>query len=73
MKKNGLNSVKHEPVAAAHSRLLVQPLAFPSDPVRDSFVVPTLPGHPINIGDASLCIIKPKPRPKRLQSGVCFG
>lgn len=56
-----------------HSRLLVQPLVFPSDPVRDSFVVPRLPGHPINIADVSLCIIKPKPRPKRLQSWVCFG
>lgn len=72
MEKNGLNSVKREPAAAA-AFILVQPLVFSSDPVRDSFVVPRLPGHPINIADVSLCIIKPKPRPKRLQSRVCFG
>lgn len=55
-----------------HSRLLLQPFVFPSDPVRDSFVVPRLPGHAINIANVPLCIIKPKPRPKKLQS-ICFG
>lgn len=49
MRKNGLNSAKCEPRVGAFAAITQTPLG----PGKRPFVVPRLPGHPINIMDAS--------------------